>query len=236
MEWIGGSEEARELIIELQKSGDLIDVYSEEGLANNGIEEYFSLNLNQLVKEHGDKFIHHLLIGCFHDSYLSSLVELYEPTEEYLNNPYEAKSIVAILNLNIKAILLIGISSRKKHYVEKYYFLNPKHKEKDFLKLDHIGVINKFRSSVSKMADGMNTQNYIPGSDDLYNAVIGKNGNWYLESESDNAGSDDEDLGMAEETLNNLKSEFEDAEEEIVEGRYFLSNFFPKFDTVYVYE
>ena len=86
------------------------------------------------------------------------------------------------------------------------------------------------------MADGMNTQNYIPGSDDLYNAIIGKNGNWYLESESDSADSDDEDLGMAEETLNNLKSEFEDAEEEIVEGRYFLSNFFPKFDTAYVYE
>jgi hypothetical protein len=99
MEWIGGSEEARELIIELQKSGDLIDVYSEEGLANNGIEEYFSLNLNQLVKEHGDKFIHHLLIGCFHDSYLSSLVELYEPTEEYLNNPYEAKDMISFKNI-----------------------------------------------------------------------------------------------------------------------------------------
>ena len=108
--------------------------------------------------------------------------------------------------------------------------------EKELLKLVHIGVINKFRSSVSKMADGMNTQIYIPGSDDLYNAIIGKNGNWYLESESDSADSDDEDLGMAEETLNNVKSEFEDAEEEIVEGRYFLSNFFPKFDTAYVYE
>jgi hypothetical protein len=169
LELISGTEEAIDLINELQKDGSLINFYSKEVFDRPNIQELFDHEtLDELIKKNGNKFLNHLLVGCFHSSNLNNLINLFTPCKEYfdhcyLHQYYDTRPCFAIINIKTKAVCLMSIGNQKGHYYEDYFSAVTKKEElakKDFEKHDYSGIVNCLRKSLETIANVMNKNSY----------------------------------------------------------------------------
>ena len=168
MEWIGGTRKAVNLIDQLQKNSSLINFYSKEVFDRPQIQELFEISFNDLLSQHDDDFSNHLLIGCFHQSYLNLLTDLFKPCKEYFKQCYrykyyDTRPCFVIINLKTKSVCLMSIGNRKGHYYEDYFNVSMKDLDKvkeNFSLLDHARVINTLRDSLEEIARVMNGISY----------------------------------------------------------------------------
>jgi hypothetical protein len=169
MEWIGGTDEAKKLIAELQKDGSLLNFYSKEVLEMPKIQDIFGdISIEDLEKEHGGKFLNHLLVGCFHRTNLNCLVNEFNPCKEYYdyfysNHYHDTRPCFAIINLMQESICLMSIGYRKGNYFENYYNVsmkNLKKVEEKFIEYDYLDIVGKLRESLETIANIMNKRCY----------------------------------------------------------------------------
>ena len=168
MEWIAADEEIVELISELEMEGSLLNFYSRGVFDNPRIQECLDYSLDELEKEHGKKFLNHLLVGCFHGTNLNCLVNEFNPCREYFdycysNQYYDTRPCFAIINLMQESICLMSIGNRKGHYYENYYNVsmkNLKKVEEKFIEYDYLDIVGKLRESLETIANIINKRCY----------------------------------------------------------------------------
>lgn len=236
MEWVGGTKEAVELINELLKSGDLINYYSYDWFNSSDINSHRSRHiLDDIIEEHGNDCLNHLLIGCFHDNdgKLRTLIELSTAVQgderwNYTNDCF------TFINLKTQSILYMGITTRKRHYHE--FMINGDDLE-DFEMLDHHNIVSEFREIVEdELAENMNQLHYNGWySSELYEYVLGANGLYHSEYDVDDIEKDSEE-GFTKEELDEKIKDAEEKEKIIADEMQYLQQYFPKFSTDYIYE
>jgi hypothetical protein len=234
MEWIGGTDEAKKLIAELQKDGSLLNFYSKEVLEMPKIQDIFGdISIEDLEKEHGGKFLNHLLVGCFHDNYekLITLVRLVEIDED--EHPivfWQNVPSFVFINLKTQSILIFGFFKRKAKVVEDIVYSTKNTSQEKFEKLDHLGIIKNIRESFRDVARGIypTLDGFSEGElDELYK---GKNGNFFSdEDEANSVDENDEDEGITKEEVDERYEELNYAAEIREDGEYRLQYYFPKF-------
>jgi len=235
MEWVGGTKEAKQLIEELQKSGDLIDVYSDEYFKKRNDDEFYPDRLKELIKKHGYEFLHHLLIGCFHSDHenlmkLVNLVNINDQDRTILMS-HNAPSLVFI-NLKTQSILCFGLWKRKAQTIEKIIYTSSIGRYENFEKLDHLNIVDEIREAFEEIARGIYpTLNGLSQGelDDLYE---GQNGNFFRDEYED----DGENEGMTQEEVDERNEELTYAKELRENGEYRIQKFFSKFTLDYFWD
>ena len=238
MEWIGGTDEAKKLINELIKSGDLINYYSYDWFNSLDRTSHRSKNhLDEIINFQGTDCLNHLLIGCFHDND-DRVMKLLNLSSAFRKN-YQTDFICdcfAFINLYTQSILYMGIAPNKRHYQEILITHNGTLAD-DFEELDYHRIIYEFRESVKEnLADSMNKIYFNGDSSEYYsNLILGKNGLYHDEHDVDEIEEDSED-GMTKEELDRHIKFAEDNEQIIEEELIYLRMYFPKFSTDYIFE
>jgi hypothetical protein len=165
MEWIGGTKKAKNLINALQNDGFLINLYSKEVLEKPSIQEIFDQDkLDGLIEQHGNKYLNHMLVGCFHSSNLDTLINLFAPCKEYFDNCYKHKyydtrPCFAVINLKTKTVCIMSIGNRKGHYYEDYFVAfnnNLDITKSKFEEYDFLGIVKIIRESLETITNVMN--------------------------------------------------------------------------------
>jgi hypothetical protein len=239
MKLVDGSPEAMKLINDLKKSGALIDVYSKEYFQKRDDDDFNPDLFDELLKEHGDEFENHLLIGCFHSDHsgMMSILDLVGITED--DNPilsYPNEPSFLIINLRTQAILYFGMFKRKAQTIEKVIYSTGKFSTDDFEDLDHLGVIDSIREYFEEVANGLRPTLDGLTEGELGELFKGKNGNFFREEEdAENVDKDDEYEGITQERIDERYSELKSAQDKREEGEYCLQRFFPEFsfDSMY---
>ena len=241
MEWIGGTDEAKKLINELIKSGDLINVYSEAYFKKRNDNDFYPKRLSELIKEHGDEFLNHLLVGCFHENHegmmsLLNLCGVNEEDEDTILSHHNAPSFLFI-NLLTQEIVIFGLWKRKAQTIEAMIYSSGKASNLEFEDLDYLGVVESIREDFEKIADGI-----YPTKDGLSEGELdwlykGKNGNYFRdEDEANTVAEDDEDEGITQEEIDERFEVLQDAEWLREAAEYRLKFYCSKFSIDYLWE
>jgi len=237
MEWVGGTKKVITLIDELIKSGNLINVYSEEYFKSFNTTDINPKVYQRLIKDHGNEFIGHLLIGCFHGDNghkLRDLLYQYEPATHENRWDYTCDCFVFI-NLKKQLIMYMGITGRKRHYNE-FIVGDSNNSYNDFEKHDHLGIISRFRDLMeNEFAYYLNQLYYDSYPNEYYEYVLGKNGRYHSEYDVDDIEEDSDD-GYTKEELDKNIQESEEWVENANETEKILKRFFPEFSQSNIFE
>jgi hypothetical protein len=229
MEWIGGTDEAKKLIAELQKDGSLLNFYSKEVLEMPKIQDIFGdISIEDLEKEHDDEFLNHLLVGCFHGNHekLIKLIHLVDidKNEKSALLSHNAPSF-AFINLKTKDIIIFGLWKRKARTFESKIYSSAKVSNLEFEDLDHLGIIKDIRESFNEVARGMRPTLDGLSKGELDYLYKGKNGNFFRDEDEEN----DENDGLTQEDVDERYEELNYAAEVREDGEYRLKFYFPQF-------
>ena len=233
MEWVGGTKEAREIINELLKSGNLIDVYSKEYFKKRNDDEFYPERLNELIKEYGDELLHHLLVGHFQENHdgVMSLLNLcgINEDEDSILSPDNAPTFLFI-NLKTQSILLLGLWKRKAQTIEGLIYSTGKFSSSNFEELDYLFVVEEIRDAFEDVSRGIypTLDGYSEG--ELECLVKGKNGNFFSdEDDANEVDENDDSEGITQEEIDERYKELKDAEELREDAKHRLQKFFPEF-------
>lgn len=229
MEWIGGTDEAKKIIEELQKDGSLLNFYSKEVLEMPNIQDIFGdISIDDLEKEHGDEFLNHLLVGCFHENHeklmkLIHLVDIDKNKNAALMS-HNAPSF-AFINLKTKDIIIFGLWKRKARTFESKIYSSEKVSNLEFEDLDHLGIIKDIRESFDEVARGIYPTLDGLSECELNDLYKGKNGNFFSDEDEEN----DENDGLTQEDVDERYEDLNYAAEVREDGEHHLKYYFPKF-------
>ncbi len=173
----GGTKEALELINELKSSGNLIDVYSKEWMSSKDDGMYSAAEFDSLVEEHGDEFVHHLLVVML-DEYkkeiTEKLVAIYSPLKAVLTDNYHHADFLFI-NLATRQILAIGLARKNRMYmtdvesgldINTSDFFNNEYIKK-FTKLDHCRIVWEISDALERLGQSYYDFDHLPGNPDI---------------------------------------------------------------------
>ncbi|BDT75803.1 hypothetical protein [Polynucleobacter sp. KF022] len=209
----GGTSAALDLIKRLKESGHLIDVYSKEWMSKANNAAFNEKVFDKLVKLHGDRFTHHLLVVSLSDynkEIEQGFLDVYPRLSKVLSDGVHLPNFLFI-NLYTQQLLVVGLGRKNSFFaipVDVDLSLDMSNLSqnsyiKEFTALDCSGVIDEICRSVEAL--GICFCEY----EDLY-------------------ASQDDDLSEDE------QAELEDQMSEVFERqakmRDVIANYFPDFD------
>lgn len=177
MKLTGGTKEALELIEALKSTGNLIDVYSREWMASKEDGRFGVDELDALMEEHGDEFIHHLLVVMldeYNQEISEKLIAVYPPLAAVLKDNYHHADFLFI-NLATRQILAIGLARKNRMYmadvasgldINTHDFFNNEYIKK-FTELDHCKVVWEISDALERLGQSYYDFDHLPGNPDI---------------------------------------------------------------------